>query len=262
VAPVPGGGDRESLDLDRGRRRDGPSLDNTEFPVDNGGVSATPPVDAQSATDLTVRAEAERAGRPFLLYRDGDGRQQLFFFAPDASHASAGRLPPSDLLLDWDAQVSRLHARFERVEDDWEVFDDGLSSNGTFLNGERLSGRCRLKDGDTLRFGTTTVTFRSPQREQRGTADPAQTPATVGLSTTQRRVLVALCRPCKAGTGFASSATDEQIADELFLSVGAVKTHLRVLYVKLGVEQLSQNDTRVRLVERAFSAGLISERDL
>jgi pSer/pThr/pTyr-binding forkhead associated (FHA) protein len=225
------------------------------------GVSATPTADAQSVSDLKARAEAERGGRPFLLYRDGDGRQQLFFFAPDAAYASVGRRPPSDLLLDWDEQVSRLHARFERVEDDWQVVDDGLSRNGTFLNRERLSGRRRLKDGDTLRFGTTTVTFRSPQREQLGTADPAQTPATVGLSTTQRRVLVALCRPYKAERRLAGPATDQQIADELFLSVGAVKTHLRVLCAKLGVEQLPQDDTRVRLVQRAFSAGLISERD-
>ena len=227
-----------------------------------GGVSATTPADAQSDSDLKARAAAERAGRPFLLYQDGDGRQQLFFFAPGAASASIGRVPPSDLLLDWDPQVSRLHARLERVEDDWEVFDDGLSSNGTFLNGARLSGRCRLRDGDTLRFGTTSVTFRSPQREQPGAADPAQTPAAVGLSTTQRRVLLALCRPYKAGRRFAEPATDEQIADELFLSVGAVRTHLSVLYAKLGVEQLPQSDMRALLVERAFSAGLISERDL
>jgi pSer/pThr/pTyr-binding forkhead associated (FHA) protein len=227
-----------------------------------GGVSATTPADAQSDSDLKARAEAERAGRPFLLYRDGDGTQRLFFFALDAAHASVGRVPPSDLLLSWDPQVSRLHARLERVEDDWEVSDDGVSSNGTFLNGERLSGRCRLKDGDTLRFGTTSVTFRSPRRERPGTADPARTPGTVGLSTTQRRVLVALCRPYKAGREFASPATDQQIADELFLSVGAVRTHLRVIYAKLGVQQSPQNDARARLVGLAFSAGLISERDL
>jgi pSer/pThr/pTyr-binding forkhead associated (FHA) protein len=226
-----------------------------------GRVSASTPVDAQSDSDLKARAEAERAGRPFLLYRDGDGAQHLFSLTPDAAHASVGRLPPSDLLLHWDPQVSRLHARLERVEDDWEVSDDG-SSNGTFLNGERLSGRCRLKDGDTLRFGTTSVTFCSPQREQPGGADPALAPAAVGLSTTQRRVLVALCRPYKAGERFADPAADQQIADELFLSVGTVKTHLRVLCAKLGVERLPGNDTRVRLVERAFSAGLISESDL
>jgi pSer/pThr/pTyr-binding forkhead associated (FHA) protein len=227
-----------------------------------GGVSANPPADAQSVSDLKARIEAERADLPFVLYRDGDDRQQLFFFEPGSAGATVGRQPSSDLLLDWDAQVSRLHARFERVQDGWELVDDGFSSNGTFVNEERLSGRCRLNDGDTLRFGTTTVSFRSPGRARPGAADAAETSAAVGLSTTQRRVLVALCRPYKGRSGFASPANDQQIAEELFLSVRAVKTHLRVLSAKLGVEELLQNETRVRLVERAFSAGLISERDL
>jgi pSer/pThr/pTyr-binding forkhead associated (FHA) protein len=225
-------------------------------------VSANPPADAQSVSDLKARVEAERAGRPFLLYRDGDDRQQLFFFEPGSAGATVGRRAPSDLLLDWDDQVSRLHARFERVRDDWEVVDDGLSRNGTFVNERHLSGRCRLSDGDTLRFGTTTITFRSPEQEQSATGDAAETPAAVSLSTTQRRVLVALCRPYEGSSRFATPATDQQIAEELFLSVGVVKTHLTVLYAKLGVEELPQNETRVRLVERAFSAGLISERDL
>jgi pSer/pThr/pTyr-binding forkhead associated (FHA) protein len=227
-----------------------------------GGVSANPPADAQSVSDLKARLEAERAYRPFLLYRDGDDRQQLFFFEPGSADATVGRQPSSDLLLDWDAQVSRLHARFERAQDDWELVDDGFSSNGTFVNEERLSGRCRLNDGDTLRFGVTTVSFRSPERARSGAADAAEASAAVVLSTTQRRVLVALCRPYKGRSGFASPAADQQIAEELFLSVGAVKTHLRVLSAKLGIQELPQNETRVRLVEQAFSAGLISERDL
>jgi pSer/pThr/pTyr-binding forkhead associated (FHA) protein len=142
-------------------------------------VSANPPADAQSVSDLKARVEAERAGRPFLVFKDGDGRQQLFFFEPGSGGASVGRLGPSDLLLDWDNQVSRLHARFELVGANWEVVDDGLSRNGTFVNGERLSGRRRLNDGDTLRFGTTTITFRSPGREQPGAARTVETPGAV-----------------------------------------------------------------------------------
>ena len=48
----------------------------------------------------------------------------------------------------------------------------------------------------------------------------------------------------------------------LFLAVGVVKTHLSVLCAKLAVGELPQNEARVRLVERAFSDGVISERDL
>jgi pSer/pThr/pTyr-binding forkhead associated (FHA) protein len=230
--------------------------------LDNGRVSANPPADAQFVSDLKARFEAERRGRPFLLYRDGDDRQQLFFFEPGSASVPVGRRPSSGLVLDWDDQVSRVHARFERIEDDWVLVDDGLSSNGTFLNGERLNGRRRLQDGDTLLFGTTTVVFHSPRREQPGAREPSQTHATVSLSTTQRRVLLALCRPYKAERTFARPASDQQIAEELFLTAGGVRTHLEVLCAKLGVEQLPESDIRVRLVEQAFSAGLISERDL
>lgn len=227
------------------------------------GVPANPPAGGQSVSELKARIEAERMGQPFLLYRDGDDNQQLFYFEPALTRASVGRRRSSDLVLDWDEQVSRLHAQFERVEEDWTVVDDGLSSNGTFVNGERLSGRRRLADGDSMRFGATTMNFRSPQvEEQAGTAAASDIPTAVDLSTTQRRVLVALCRPYKEGTAFASPATNQQIAEELFLSVDAVKTHLRVLFAKFGIEQLPQNQKRIRLVERAFFSGLISERDL
>jgi hypothetical protein len=216
-----------------------------------------------SVSDLKARIEAERAGHPFLLYKDDGGKQQLFALESGLTQASVGRRESSDLALGWDDQVSRLHAQFERVEQDWTVIDDGLSTNGTFVNGERLTGRRRLTDGDTVRFGSTTVTFRSPEIDQQsGTAVASQSPTAVDLSTTQRRVLVGLCRPYKDGGSFASPATNQQIADELFLSVDAVKTHLRVLFAKFGIEQLPQNQKRIRLVERAFYSGVISERDL
>jgi pSer/pThr/pTyr-binding forkhead associated (FHA) protein len=224
-----------------------------------GGMSAN--ARANPPSEVEARAEAERTGRPFLSYRDGHGSQRLFVFAPGSVSASVGRRPPSDLLLDWDDRVSRLHARFELVQDAWEVVDDGLSRNGTFVNDALVSGRCRLHDGDTLRFGATAVTFRSPPREPPAPADPGKVSPTVRLSTTQRRVLTALCRPYTDGGRSAEPATDEQIAEELFLSTAAVRTHLRVLCAKLGVEPLSGDETRMLLVQRAVSAGLIAQRD-
>jgi len=213
-----------------------------------GHVSGHPPADG---SDLKARIEAERAGRPFLLYKDGHGRQQLFSFDADMTRASVGRDRSSDLVLDWDEQVSRLHAQLERVEEDWTVVDDGLSRNGTFLNGERLSGRRRLTDGDTLSFGGTTVTFRSPRAEEH-----------VDVSSTQRRVLLALSRPYKDGNASAGPAGDAEIAEDVFLSVDEVKTHLSVLCAKFGIEHLPQDQRRIRLVERALYGGVISERDL
>lgn len=40
------------------------------------------------------------------------------------------------------------------------MIDDGTSSNGSYLNGERVRGRRSLRDGDQVRFGDTLLTFR------------------------------------------------------------------------------------------------------
>ncbi len=72
------------------------------------------------------------------------------------------------------------------------------------------------------------------------------------LSDAQRRVLIALCRPFKESTGYVTPATNQAIADELVLSVDAIKTHLRVLFAKFGIEALPQNQKRIRLVELAL----------
>ena len=76
---------------------------------------------------------------------------------------TVGRRPEHDIALTWDTEVSRLHAQLEPVGPDWTVIDDGLSRNGTYVNGERVNGRRRLRDGDRIVFGETPVLFRAPQ---------------------------------------------------------------------------------------------------
>jgi hypothetical protein len=92
------------------------------------------------------------------------------------------------------------------------------------------------------------------------TALAADEPAVV-ISQTQRRVLVALCRPLR-DSPYASPATNQQIGGEVHLGVDAVKVHLRALYRRLGIEHLPQNEKRARLAELAFHRGLVSDRDL
>ncbi|MFD0361809.1 FHA domain-containing protein [Nocardia sp. GCM10030253] len=199
-----------------------------------------------------------------LRFTDGDGRQQELMLTPDQQRVTIGRSPQADLALPWDAEVSRLHAAVEYLGAHWTIVDDGLSRNGTFINGERLVGRRRLIAGDRIRVGTSLVSFH----DFGGVVDEATRTSTGSIPTlrslteTQRAVLIALCRPYKNGAGFATPASNQQIADELFLSVDAIKTHLRALFAKFGVESLPQNLKRVRLAGLAMQSGLISDRDL
>lgn len=222
------------------------------------------PVDPHAATPLEIkgRIEADRSGIPFLLYRDDDGRQRLVLLAPELVELTIGRAPTNDIPLGWDDKVSRVHTRLERIGDAWTVVDDGLSRNGSFLNGARVAGRKRLEHGDTLRIGGTLLVFRSETEEGWDTTRVSDDADAVQLSDAQRRVLLALCRPYRDGSAFAAPATNRQIAEELVLSVDTVKTHVRTLFAKLGVEDAPQSQKRARLAERAFHTGVVSDREL
>ena len=76
----------------------------------------------------------------------------------DSATVTAGRAPQNDLALDGDDFASASHARFEPRRDGVWVVDQG-STNGTFVNGKRLSGPQRLKLGDVIRIGQTDLRF-------------------------------------------------------------------------------------------------------
>jgi pSer/pThr/pTyr-binding forkhead associated (FHA) protein len=215
---------------------------------------------AASPAELRDRIEAERRGHPFLVLREDGGGQRIVEL--DGARLSIGRAAQNDVPLAHDTEVSRLHAELECIGGEWTVSDDGLSRNGTFVNGTRISGRQRLRDGDVLRVGRTTMAFRRPEAEDSRPTQIAGTRLSLGdLPPTQRAVLLALARPYKDDE-FAVPATNQAIADELHLSVDAVKGHLRTLFGRFGIEHLPQNQKRSRLVAEALQSGLVSVRDL
>jgi hypothetical protein len=69
--------------------------------------------------------------------------------------------------------------------------------------------------------------------------------------------LLALCKRLRE-----LKCSSLEIATEVFLSVDAVKTHLRALFRRLEIGDLPQNQKRARLVECAFQWGLVARRDL
>ena len=216
-----------------------------------------------SAVELKGVLEAERRGVPFVLYRGQAGEQIILELSGTEDRLTIGRRSTNGVPIDWDGEVSRAHAELERLGAEWTISDDGLSRNGTFVNGTRISGRRRLRDRDAIRVGLTLLSFRVPREGgSSATYQGTHLPTVEDLTDTQRRILLALARPFVAGSGFATPATNQEIGAEVFLSVDAVKTHLRTLFHKFEIAHLPQNQKRARLAESALRWGLISERDL
>ncbi len=214
------------------------------------------------AVELKSVIEAQRGGLPILVTRDEQSGQRIVVLEPDDERLWVGRGLACDVRIEHDEKASRCHAELVRVAGGWAVVDDGLSRNGTFVDGARIAGRRRLYDGDVVRCGDSTLTYRLPGGTGALTTPAQDAAALPDLTPRQHEVLAVLCRPLCRSPGHAIPATNRAIADELFLSVPAVVTHIRTLFEKFGVGDLPQNQKRARLAELAILAGAVSERDL
>ena len=110
-----------------------------------------PPVPATIPTP-PPRPVAKPAAR--LLLRSDNGDNGDF---PLGDQNVLGRSTGASVRLA-DREVSRKHSQIDREGDDFVLKDLG-SSNGTFLNGKRIFGPARLKDGDEVVIGTSKMEF-------------------------------------------------------------------------------------------------------
>lgn len=185
-----------------------------------------------------------------------DGRELV---ALDGARMTIGRATTNDLAIPSDPELSRLHAVLEPIGSDWCV-RDLASSNGTFVNGDRVWTDRPLRHGDEIRIGRTRLVYRSavatPDVTVTRTAEPAP-----DLTRRERDVLVALCRPVLSADLFTEPASIRQIAEELVVTEAAVKQHLLRLYDKFGVYDSGER-RRVRLANEAIRRGAVSLTDL
>ena len=73
---------------------------------------------------------------------------------------SIGRVDDNDIIIDDDTFISSHHARIEvRPEGVWVV--DLKSTNGSFVNGQRLTGERSVRKGDRIQVGSTVLEMRS-----------------------------------------------------------------------------------------------------
>ncbi len=170
------------------------------------------------------RQAAVDRGSPFLLFSDGDSRQRIFDLqAPAAtrSRSVAASRPTSRC-----RGIRRPRACTPSspiCAGEWTICDDGLSQNGTWVNGLRLAGRRRLADGDLVKIGRTIMSFHQPGIEGPGpTMVEAELSSTPRFSEQQQRILRALCRPLFGdGDGF-DPASDLEVAEATGIEVDVV----------------------------------------
>jgi serine/threonine protein kinase len=102
----------------------------------------------QDRNSLIFSAEVE----PKLVVIRDDGEEEEQLIGEAITMGRAGQLAIAD------ARVSRQHARVFRRGAEYLVEDLG-SSNGTFLNDERIQGAVALEDGDRIRIGGCHIRF-------------------------------------------------------------------------------------------------------
>ncbi len=173
---------------------------------------------------------------------DGDSTQLIQL---TGNQIAIGRLDSNDVVFASDLAVSRNHAVIERYDFGWRV-RDLRSSNGTFVNGIRVSGTMGVKDNDRITVGGSHMTFRSSSPVVSGltTIRPSNDLPTGPLFSEREREILRLV---------AEGDTDAEIAEQLTVSVKTVHSHLDRIRNKAGVRR------RAELTRMAVALGIVKD---
>jgi hypothetical protein len=109
-----------------------------------------------AAAGLIPQPLAQQMGR--LVVLTSPTLDQGDVFTLDSHPLTMGRGTNNDVPLPTDEYASSRHARFEPRRDGVWIEDIG-STNGTFVNGIRLTRERKLVAGDVVRVGETDVRF-------------------------------------------------------------------------------------------------------
>jgi pSer/pThr/pTyr-binding forkhead associated (FHA) protein len=110
----------------------------------------------QQASQLLAQPLAQEFGRLVVLQSPTLAAGDVYTL--DALALSVGRADDNGLIIDSDEYVSTHHARFEPRRDGVYLEDAG-STNGTFVNGIRMTHSRRLAPGDVVKLGETELRF-------------------------------------------------------------------------------------------------------
>jgi pSer/pThr/pTyr-binding forkhead associated (FHA) protein len=140
------------------------TIDTDEMPPT---APARTPLPAKPATPPTETIRLSRAAQPATpeplllatleILSEGALKGRRFRITRPLVHVGRGR--KNDVILP-DASVSSTHATLQRRGNDWYVVDAD-SKNGTFVEGNRVSGERKLAATCEIRFGGVKALFRA-----------------------------------------------------------------------------------------------------
>jgi len=120
------------------------------------GLNVERGVPAPAVTNEPVARGERSTSQPgpitVMVHVDGRSKPRAMYLA---TNTVIGRGAECDLRLD-DTFVSQEHARIFAKDGSWYVEDLG-STNGTFVNEQRLAAPAMLTGGDRIRVGTTVL---------------------------------------------------------------------------------------------------------
>lgn len=125
----------------------------SDGPIDGDATPAQPIGEPQLTR---VRGVPSGEGELKILSGPGAGNTATLV----GGSATIGREPECDLQV-LDSEVSRLHAKVT-VRDGVAAIDDLRSSNGTYVDGDRILERTKLAPGDRIQIGEATIELSSP----------------------------------------------------------------------------------------------------
>jgi hypothetical protein len=119
------------------------------------GLNVEPNVSASGA-DRRGRAPATPAGPSMVMVHPPEGGKPRAVKV--AASMTIGRAPECELKIE-DTYASQQHARLFGKNGAWYVEDLG-STNGTFVNDQKLAAPAMVQPGDSIRIGTTVLELR------------------------------------------------------------------------------------------------------
>ena len=164
------------------------------------GIPVAPPAADPELQRRNTPPSAAAGSLASFLFRSGEMKgRRLPIKVPVVN---IGRGDYNDVVIA-DPSVSTMHAKLQRRDAIWILTDLG-STNGTFVEGERLTGEVPLSPGTTLRFGDISALFE-PLDESLQTGRPGSTKMMPRLDPEPRRASPPSVPPAAARPGSSRS---------------------------------------------------------